>query len=205
MYPVVVDRRTGIPVSGTVSVIDTASNTVVKTINVGLHPTGMALSPSGDRVYITNANSDTVSVVDTFTDTVVKTLYVGGGGPGAGSGLGGGARRGPFPAPAPLLGASPNAVAVSRDGRTLYVANASQNAVAVVDVDRPANDAVRGLIPTGWYPTAVALDATGDELFIGDGYGFGSIAPTTRNGTGRSIRIASVSSPLSRSERQTAT
>ncbi len=186
MNPVVVDRRTGIPVSGTVSVIDTASNTVVKTINVGLHPTGMALSPSGDRVYITNANSDTVSVIDTFTDTVVKTLYVGGDGPGPGSGLGAGARRGLHPTPAPLLGASPNAVAVSRDGRTLYVANASQNAVAVVDVDRPADDAVRGLIPTGWYPTAVALDATGDELFIGDGYGFGSIAPTTRDGTGRS-------------------
>ena len=79
MNPVVVDRRTGIPVSGTVSVIDTASNSLLKTIDVGLHPTGMALSPSGDRVYVTNANSDTVSVIDTFTDTVVKTLSVGGG------------------------------------------------------------------------------------------------------------------------------
>ena len=39
MFPVAVDRRTGIPVSGTVSVIDTASNTVAKTIDVGLHPT----------------------------------------------------------------------------------------------------------------------------------------------------------------------
>ena len=77
MFPVVVDRRTGIPVSGTVSVLDTASNTVVKTIDVGLHPTGMALSPRGDRLYVTNANSDTVSVIDTATDTVVKTLHVG--------------------------------------------------------------------------------------------------------------------------------
>src|SRR5215470_16602523 len=42
MFPVVVDPRTGIPISGTVSVLDTASNTVVKTITVGLHPTGMA-------------------------------------------------------------------------------------------------------------------------------------------------------------------
>ena len=32
----------------------------------------------------------------------------------------------------------------------------------------------------------MALNATGDELFIGSGYGFGSIAPTTRTGTGRS-------------------
>src|SRR5262249_22691920 len=71
LFPVVVDRRTGIPVSGTVSVIDTASNAVVKTIDVGLHPTGMALSAGGDRVYVTNANSDTVSVLDTASDTVL--------------------------------------------------------------------------------------------------------------------------------------
>ena len=170
MNPVVVDRRTGIPVSGTVSVIDTASNTVLKTIAVGLHPTGMALSPLGDRIYVTNANSDTVSVINTTTDKVVKTLHVGGVGPDR----------------EPLLGASPNAVTVSPNGRTLYVANASQNAIAVVDVDARDDDAVRGLIPTGWYPTAVGLDATGNELFIGSGYGFGSIAPTTPPGKGRS-------------------
>jgi hypothetical protein len=100
----------------------------------------------------------------------VKTLHVGGVGPD----------------PEPLLGASPNAVTVSPNGRTVYVANASQNAVAVVDVDARDDDAVRGLIPTGWYPTAVGLDATGNELFIGSGYDFGSIAPTTPAGKGRS-------------------
>src|SRR5262252_10988027 len=46
--PVIVDRRTGIPVTGTVSVLDTTSNTILKHIDVGLHPTGMALSPGGD-------------------------------------------------------------------------------------------------------------------------------------------------------------
>jgi YVTN family beta-propeller protein len=207
MFPVVVDRRTGIPVSGTVSVIDTASNTVIDTIEVGLHPCGMALSPSGDRLYVTNANSDTVSVIDTTTDTVTKTLNVG---------LVGSAWR------ATLLGSSPNAVTVSPDGRTRYVANASQNAVAVVDTDKDAgrapeagqdrdedgrdrdgidrNDdrdddggnkhgggtAVKGFIPTGWYPTAVALDASGQQLFIANGYGFGSLAPTPPTRQGRS-------------------
>jgi YVTN family beta-propeller protein len=170
MFPVVVDERTGIPVSGTVSVIDTVTNTVVKTIEVGLHPCGMALSPSGDRLYVTNANSDTVSVIDTTTDAVAKTLHVGNVGPG---------RK-------PVLGSSPNAVTVSPDGRTLFVANAAENAVAVVDPDRRSGNAVRGLIPTGWYPTAVALDAAGTKLFIGSGYGFGSIAPTPPTREGRS-------------------
>jgi YVTN family beta-propeller protein len=172
MFPVVVDRRTGIPATGTVSVIDTASNNVVKTIDVGLHPCGMALSPSGDRVYVTNANSDTVSVIDTSSEVVVRTLHVSE------------SERGQEA----LLGSSPNAVAVSPNGRTLYVANASQNAIAVLDLEAKSTDEVRGLIPTGWYPTAVALDATGEALFIASGYGFGSIAPTNPPGQGRSYQ-----------------
>jgi len=167
--PVVVDRRTGIPVSGTVSVIDAASNTVINTIEVGLHPCGMALSPSGDRLYVTNANSDTVSVIDTASDMVTKTLHVGQVGPGR----------------VAVLGSSPNAVTVSPDGGTLYVANAAENAVAVVDPETKSANAVRGLIPTGWYPTAVAMDAAGEQLFIASGYGFGSIAPTPPTRTGR--------------------
>jgi len=169
MFPVVVDPRTGIPVSGTVSVISTATNTLVKTIEVGLHPTGMALSPRGDRVYVTNANSDTISAISTASDNVVATLHVGGGGSGNES----------------LLGSSPNAVAIAADGSTLYVANATQNAVAVVDVQARKDDQVRGLIPTGWYPTAVALDGTGQRLVVASGYGFGSIAPLPP-GEGRS-------------------
>jgi YVTN family beta-propeller protein len=169
--PVIVDRRTGIPVTGTVSVLDTASNTIVKHIDVGLHPTGMAIGPSGDRVYVTNANSDTVSVIDTATNTVVNTLRVG----TAGSDQ------------QPLLGGSPNAIAASPDGQTLFVANAAQNAIAVVDADAKGHDAVRGLIPTGWYPTAVAVSRSGGALFVGSGYGFGSIAPTPASRDGRSF------------------
>ena len=169
MFPVVVDRRTGIPITGTVSVIDAASLTVVQTIDVGLHPTGMALAPAGNRLYVTNANSDTISVIDTGSDRVVDTLHVG---------------NAEWRGPDVILGSSPNAVAVSPNGRTLYVANGSQNAIAVVDAEATA-DALRGLIPTGWYPTAVTLDATGEQLFVASGYGFGSIAPAPP-GQGRS-------------------
>ena len=51
---------------------------------------------------------------------------------------------------------SSNAVLLSADERTLFVANGGNNAVAVVDVSKsPA--AVRGFIPAGWYPDALAL------------------------------------------------
>src|SRR5262249_43049001 len=67
------------------------------------------------------------------------------------------------------------------------VANAAENAIAVVDAAAGARRAVRGLIPTGWYPTAVALSPQGDELLVASGYGFGSIAPVP-SGQGRSYQ-----------------
>jgi YVTN family beta-propeller protein len=40
--------------SGTVSVIDTATNSVVATILVGIFPSGVAITPDGTRAYVTN-------------------------------------------------------------------------------------------------------------------------------------------------------
>jgi len=40
--------------AGTVSVIDTAANTVIATIAVGNQPTGVAVAPDGSKVYVTN-------------------------------------------------------------------------------------------------------------------------------------------------------
>ena len=60
--------------SGTVSVINTATNTVVGgPIAVGAQPTGVAVSGDGTRVYVANGD-DTVSVIDTASDTVVQTV-----------------------------------------------------------------------------------------------------------------------------------
>jgi YVTN family beta-propeller protein len=61
--------------SNSVSVIDTASNTVVATIPVGAFPEGVAITPDGTRAYVTN-ESNTVSVIDTATNTVVATIPV---------------------------------------------------------------------------------------------------------------------------------
>ncbi len=55
----------------TVSVIDTATNTVVGApIVVGSIPQGIAVNPAGTRVYVANLNAG-VSVIDTATNTVV--------------------------------------------------------------------------------------------------------------------------------------
>ncbi len=60
--------------SDTVSVVDTATNTVTTTIGVGDTPAGVAVSPDGATVFVTNANDDTVSMIDTVTNTVTATI-----------------------------------------------------------------------------------------------------------------------------------
>jgi hypothetical protein len=51
----------------------------------------------------------------------------------------------------------PNALALSTNGRALYVANANNNSVAVVDITNPGRSVIVGFIPTGWFPTGLAV------------------------------------------------
>lgn len=167
VIPVVVDPRTGIAASGTVSVVDPVKKSMVAEIAVGLHPSGLALDAAAGRLYVANANSDTVSVIDVKKNAVVTTLAVG-------------LKKG-----APL-GSAPNALALSKDGKTLYVADGASNAVAVVDPSK-TDDPVKGLIPTGWFPAAVTASADGKQIYVASGYGFGSIDEPAP-GKGRSYR-----------------
>ncbi|MEV0947553.1 beta-propeller fold lactonase family protein [Rhodococcus sp. NPDC049939] len=49
--------------SDSVSVIDTATNTVTETVPVGETPLEVAITPDGDHAYITNEVIGTVTVV----------------------------------------------------------------------------------------------------------------------------------------------
>ena len=83
-------------------------------------------------------------------------------------------------------GSTPCGVAVSPDGKTLFVANADNNAVMVVDISgRLSEEAkehgetislVNGFIPTGWYPTAVAVSPDNQFLLVANGKGLASRA-----------------------------
>jgi YVTN family beta-propeller protein len=167
--PVRVDPRTSVANHGSVSVVEKAGGgwKQTKTITVGGHPCGMTASREGKFIYVANANSDTVSVIDTVADKVVEAIDCK---PEA---------RLPF-------GSGSNAVALSPDGRTLYVANGTNNCLAVVELGslaggpgvlgEPRPSRVRGLIPTGWYPGGVALSADGKRLLVANVKGHGSLA-----------------------------
>lgn len=137
-----------------ISVVDLASDAEVGRIPVGSHPNAMRLSPDGDRLFVTNANSNDVSIVDVQRRTVVETIDL-------------------SPYPGAPSGTTPNGMTLSSDGSTLYVVNADNNDVAVVDVSRsPAR--LKGLIPTGWYPTAVVLAEDAELLLVASAKGLGS-------------------------------
>jgi YVTN family beta-propeller protein len=139
---------------GTVSVLDPATGKLLKEIEVGLHPNDIVKSPDENFVYVANANSDDVSVIDTREGKVSETISVR---------LMGDEN--------PFWGSSPNGLAISGNGKTLYVANGMDNAIAVVDLGSKASSkgktessVVAGFIPTGAYPGAVCVK--GGELFV---------------------------------------
>jgi YVTN family beta-propeller protein len=140
---IVVDKR-GIAASGTIARVDLKTNQVTRAIEVGLHPSGMALDETAHLLYVANSNSDSVSVVDLNTNTAVAAITI-------------------QPFARKVAGVSPESLAITRDGRRLYVACSGLNAVAVVSLGRAANR-IEGLIPTGWLPNHLALSP--DERYL---------------------------------------
>lgn len=151
-----------------IAVVDTAkNNAMVNHIAVDRHPTAMSLNRSGSRLYAVNSDGDSVSVIDTSNDREIERISV-------------------KLSDKALIGGSPEGLALSSDGATLYVANAHSNAVAVVSLSAASRgeqdrtewserdeqrSRVRGFIPTGLYPSAIAF--AGRTLFVGNGKGTG--------------------------------
>lgn len=97
----------------------------------GLHASALTVSPDRRYVVCANAASDHLSVIEVGTDRVVETIWV-------------------KASPADIFGASPNALCFAPDGRTLYVANGTQNAIAVIRFSpRNKSSKLSGLIRWG--------------------------------------------------------
>jgi DNA-binding beta-propeller fold protein YncE len=130
-----------------------------RNIDPGSHPVAMTLSPDETFLYVALANRDAVARVRLGSPRMRLELLCDARLPGQS-----------------LFGAMPDAVAVSNDGNTLYVANSGSDAVAVFDLHAalahrgPCRAA--GFIPTEWYPTVLAVD--GDHLYVATGKGEGT-------------------------------
>jgi YVTN family beta-propeller protein len=140
------DPKTGATTRGMVSVFESGSGNLIKEIATGLHPNDVIASADGQLVYVANGNSDNISVIRTADNRVIETIDVS---------LHAGDKG--------FIGDTPNALALSADGNTLYVANGLDNAVAVIHLGSKAathgsgNSSLKGFIPTEAYPGGLAI------------------------------------------------
>lgn len=95
----------------TVTVVDSKTMEVVKTINVGQRPRGITISHDGKLLYVCASDDDTVEIIDTSTNEIVGSLP---------------------------SGPDPELFVLSPDGQTLYIANEDDNLVTVIDVNSKA-------------------------------------------------------------------
>src|SRR6185503_12204882 len=134
---------------------DTGSRMISAEIKVGDNPNELCLTKNGNFLMVTNANDNSVSVVDTRKKLVIETLNV-------------------ALYPGAPSGSTSNGIALSEDERTLFIANADNNCLAVFDFSKPGFSVSKGFIPVGWYPTNVKV--IGKKIFVSNGKGFSSKA-----------------------------
>jgi YVTN family beta-propeller protein len=92
--------------SGTVSVIDTATDGVTATIDTGGKPRGIAVSPDGGTLYVSEQTSSSLLLVDLASRQVRERI---------------------------VLGESPEGISLSRDGALVAAASEIANGVVLLE------------------------------------------------------------------------
>lgn len=125
-----------------VSIVDTATRSIVRRIDVPGAVHHVAVSPDGTVAVVTHPNANAVSVIDLEKMTIAKTLPT---------------------------GTMPNYAVFSPDGDALYVSNAGDGNVVAVDTARWS---VSARIGVGRSPEHLVLSPDGARLYVanaGDG------------------------------------
>ena len=150
--PVQIDPRTDVALVGTVSLINLGAQDDISSVAVGRQPSGMAFSNDGAVLYVANSDEDSISIVDPARKTETARISI-------------------SPKEDPTFGQIPTAIALSPDGKRIYVTLGGANAVAVLE--NGVSPKVIGYVPTApWYPIAIA--ATPTQILLGCSKGIGS-------------------------------
>jgi DNA-binding beta-propeller fold protein YncE len=149
---------------------------VIKRLPVPGQPVALLANRKGTRLFVALDNTDQVAIFDTRRDALIESLSTV-------------APPAIYANAAKLGGANPNGLALSHDERTLFVSNGGENAVAVAHLNERAagvdahpnltsvdatdaeerdvkRSSIIGLVPTGWYPTDIAVSKSGDRWFV---------------------------------------
>ncbi len=119
-----------------VSVINTATNTVIATVSAGIfQPQGLAVTPDNAKVYVASSSNNTVSVINTATNTVTANVNV---------------------------GFFPVGVVVAPGGDKVYVAN-RDNTVSVIST---STDTVTASVPVGVQSAGLTITPDGTRVYV---------------------------------------
>ena len=120
--------------SNTVSVIDTGTWTVVRTVKVGQRPRGIEFTKDQKYVLVAVGDDDTIQMIDTRTNEAVATLP---------------------------SGPDPEFFVQDPAGKILYVANENDNTVTIIDIE---NRVRLGEVRVGVEPEGMAISPDGKTL-----------------------------------------
>jgi YVTN family beta-propeller protein len=131
-------RAVYVGLSSNIAVIDTLTQKVVRYIDDPDGAFDLAISPEGERLYADTGGGSILSVFDTRTGRLIQSVNLG--------------------------AESPGALAVSRDGRTLYAGIFSKP--FAVDVIDTGSFRVTARVPVALNPVGIALSPAGRELYV---------------------------------------
>jgi len=107
------------------------AQTVTAAITGFSYPSGVAVTPNGRFVYVTNIGSSSVSVISTATNTVTANVSV---------------------------GSQPGDVAITPNGEYAYVTDYGSDSISVINT---ATNKVTSTIPLGSGPNGLAITPNG--------------------------------------------
>ncbi|MFN5237722.1 MAG: bifunctional YncE family protein/alkaline phosphatase family protein [Bacteroidota bacterium] len=136
-------------------VFDSNNLSLKSSINTGDHPNEMITDKKERILYVACSLDNAVHAIDLETRKTLEVLNT-------------------ALYPDAPNGSTPNSLALSENGETLYIANADNNCLAVYEVKEPGNSEAEGFIPTGWYPTSVRC--IGNSILVANGKGMSSVA-----------------------------
>src|SRR5436309_2234715 len=121
----------------TVSVIDSASHSIIATMPAGAGAFRSVITPDSARLYVLNRLAVSVTVFDLATNGVVTTI--------------------------PLVATDAALLAMSPDGRRVLVTNPTDARVSLIDT---ATNTVATRIPVGRWPSGIAASADNRRVYV---------------------------------------
>lgn len=129
------------------SVIDTTNNTVIATIAVGTLPLLLNITPTDASLYVNNVEQNTIKVIDTTNNTVANTISLN--------------------SNSEQFSSFNNSIAphmvFNISGNQGYVVNGDTGKIFVIDT---LNNTILQSINVGQFPSAIAINSTGDQVFV---------------------------------------